>query len=448
MIKTAITGSWRFAVYTVFAFLLFQIYYFTERTDFTKLICLYSSAFLLFILMIKYLNTDRLVQEGKWLGIFVRLILLFSMPNLTDDFYRFLWDGQLLLHQHNPYTATPDQVAANHFYGMQDILQQSGLYAALNSRPWHTIYPPLSQGLFATAAWISRGNMVIYMLVLKCSIFIFETGSILLLPKILEQLKMPKKNQLLYTLNPLIILELTGNLHFEASMIFFLLVAFYFLNRSKRDLSAIAFGFAIGSKLWPVMLLPLFFRFIGIRQTLRYCLLCGSTAIILLAPMLMQYGEVASSLNLYFQQFEFNGSVYYLLRWLINKDEHFETFSMMRKLLPVVTLVCIVTLSVFYKRSNFFSALLFAFSIYCLFATTMHPWYLTPLILLASVTSIRYPILWSFLIYLTYITYIDPAYPENYLLVAVEYILVIGFAGYEIMRRIQEAKINGQEKIQ
>ncbi|MBK7036195.1 MAG: hypothetical protein IPH42_07580 [Bacteroidetes bacterium] len=78
----------------------------------------------------------------------------------------------------------------------------------------------------------------------------FEAGTILLLPKLLVQLKMPVKYQLIYTLNPLIILELTGNMHFEAIMVFFLVLSIYYLVKQKDIFSAIAFGFAIGSKLW------------------------------------------------------------------------------------------------------------------------------------------------------------------------------------------------------
>jgi hypothetical protein len=262
---------------------------------------------------------------------------------------------------------------------------------------------------------------------------LFEAGTILLLPKLLVQLKMPVKYQLIYTLNPLIILELTGNMHFEAIMVFFLVLSIYYLVKQKDIFSAIAFGFAIGSKLWPVMLLPLFFKFIGFKRTLQFCLISGVVALIILLPMFLQYKNIAGSLNLYFQQFEFNASSYYFFRFIIGKDANYDTFLLMRKLLPLFTVIGITLLSIFYKKQYFLTALLLAFSLYCLFATTIHPWYLSPLIILSVFSNFRYAIIWSFLIYLSYITYITPAYIENYYLIVLEYVVVIGYFVFELL---------------
>jgi len=436
--KATITGNWRLIVYALFAGLFLLINYGFERTQFVPLIAVYSCAFLLYIVIFKYWKSDQLVQEGKWLGIFIRFIILFSMPNLTDDFYRFIWDGHLMLNQINPYTYTPEMVSAQNYLGADTAVLNENLYQLLNSKPYFTIYPPLSQCMFAISAYLSGGHLLLNQIILKLFIFCFEVGSILLIPKILKQLKLNANLQLLYTLNPLVILELTGNLHFEAIMIFFMLIAIYLFYNNKNTLSAIAFGFAIGAKLWPIMLMPLLFKQLGFKKTITYSIIAGAVSIVTLFPMLLQYANIFSSLNLYFQQFEFNGSVFYLLKWLINKDENFETFTLMRQLLPLVTLVSISILSMKYNKDKFLFALQMAFSIYCLFATTMHPWYITPLIMLSVFTGFRYSILWSLLIYFTYVTYIDITYPENYLVVIIEYILVIGFLIFELLNQKPE----------
>lgn len=442
MNKTTITGPWRFVVYVLFAGLFLLINYSTQRTDFIQLISLYTCAFLLYIVICKNWITPALADEGKCLGILIRFSILFSMPNLTDDFYRFIWDGHLTINHINPYAYTPDMVKAQHYLGADNMVLNDSLYNALNSKQYFTIYPPLSQFLFSVSAHLSGGNLLWNQIILKVFIFLFEVGSILLIPKILKQLNLNSNLQLLYTLNPLVILELTGNLHFEGIMIFFLLLAIYFLNKQKLTLSAIAFGFAIGAKLWPIMLMPLLFKRLGFKQTIIYSFISGVVSIIILFPMVLQYANIFSSLNLYFQQFEFNASVYYLLRWIINKDENFETFTLMRQLLPLVTVIAISVLSYFYQKDKFITALQLAFSIYCLFATTMHPWYITPLIMLSVFSGYRYAILWSLLIYFTYITYIDITYPENYFVVVMEYLVVIGYCGYEIINRNNLMKKN------
>ncbi len=432
MNKTAITGNWRLVVYCLFAGLFLLINYGIERTQFAPLIATYSCAFLLYVIIYKYWKSDQLILEAKWLGIFIRFIILFSMPNLTDDFYRFIWDGHLMVNQINPYAYTPDMVVAQNYLNADTSVLNDSLYQSLNSKPYFTIYPPLSQCMFAMSAFLSGGHLVLNQIILKLFIFLFEVGSILLIPKILKQLKLNANLQLLYTLNPLVILELTGNLHFEAIMIYFLLLSIYFFYSNKNTLSAIAFGFAIGAKLWPIMLMPLLFKQLGFKKTITYSIIAGAVSVVTLFPMLLQYANIFSSLNLYFQQFEFNGSVYYLLKWLINKDENFETFTLMRQLLPIITIISICILSIKYNKEKFLFAIQMAFAIYCLFATTMHPWYITPLIMLSVFTGYRFTILWSLLIYFTYVTYISADYPENYFIVVVEYILVIALLLFEL----------------
>lgn len=432
MIKTAITGTWRFAVYLLMVAVFVLIGYFTSREDFLQLFVLYSAAFGLYLVLLKYADTNDLVKEGRYLGIFLRFVLLFSIPNLTDDFYRFIWDGKLLLNGINPYAFSPEQITLNnvHHTNFTNVVD-THLFNELNSKQYFSIYPPVCQFLFSGAAFLSFNNTYVNIVLLKFFIFLFEAGTILLLPKLLVQLKMPVKYQLIYTLNPLIILELTGNMHFEAIMVFFLVLSIYYLVKQKDIFSAIAFGFAIGSKLWPVMLLPLFFKFIGFKRTLQFCLISGVVALIILLPMFLQYKNIAGSLNLYFQQFEFNASSYYFFRFIIGKDANYDTFLLMRKLLPLFTVIGITLLSIFYKKQYFLTALLLAFSLYCLFATTIHPWYLSPLIILSVFSNFRYAIIWSFLIYLSYITYITPAYIENYYLIVLEYVIVIGVFIYE-----------------
>jgi alpha-1,6-mannosyltransferase len=72
---------------------------------------------------------------------------------------------------------------------------------------------------------------------------------------------------------------------------------------------------------------------------------------------------------------------------------------------------------------------------YFLLATTVHPWYITSLVLLSVITSYRYPVVWSVLIILSYAAYRTVPYSENLWLVAVEYIVVFGCIGYELVRK-------------
>src|SRR5688572_20777215 len=76
-------------------------------------------------------------------------------------------------------------------------------------------------------------------------------------------------------------MELTGNLHFEAFMIFFTLVALYFLCQKRSPFSAVCLGLAVCSKLLPLIILPLLFKRLGFRNWLSYCLIVGSISLVL-----------------------------------------------------------------------------------------------------------------------------------------------------------------------
>jgi hypothetical protein len=71
-------------------------------------------------------------------------------------------------------------------------------------------------------------------------------------------------------------------------------------------------------------------------------------------------------------------------------------------------------------------------TIYLLFATTVHPWYITPLVLISCFINLRYALIWSVLIPLTYFSYTTIPYKENLWLVGLEYTVVFGFLIWEL----------------
>jgi hypothetical protein len=72
---------------------------------------------------------------------------------------------------------------------------------------------------------------------------------------------------------------------------------------------------------------------------------------------------------------------------------------------------------------------------YFLFTTTLHPWYVTTLLAFALFTGFRFPLLWTYLVVLTYFGYTQQGYRENLALVAIEYALVFGYFVYEVLWR-------------
>ena len=86
--------------------LYFLFAYFLERTAFNKLIFLWFSLFGCFYLLIKNKQISFSTLVG--ISILFRLIFLFAIPNLSQDFYRFIWDGRMIFEGLNPYLSLPE----------------------------------------------------------------------------------------------------------------------------------------------------------------------------------------------------------------------------------------------------------------------------------------------------------------------------------------------------
>ncbi|MBC8173632.1 MAG: hypothetical protein H7X71_06985 [Chitinophagales bacterium] len=425
----------RVAVYLFFAAALIAINYFTPRTNFIQLISLYAILFGIYLYILFYWKDEKIIREAKIISVVFRVFLLFSIPNLSDDFYRFIWDGRISAAGFNPYLYTPQQIAEKQFYLSDSDHLTKHLFDQLNSQAYFTVYPPVPQFIFLSSHILSGEGFFNDIYFLRTFIILAETGTIYLLPKILAKQNLPSAHVLLYALNPLIIIELTGNLHFEAVMIFFLVIAIYFLLQKKYLISATAFGFAIATKLWPLMLLPFFIRYIGWKRSLVYACAALGTAAILYVPFYNEQilGNMQSSLQLYFSAFEFNAGLYYFFGWLTGFRH--ETRAWIQIILPFVVLISVVIMSLYYKKEKLFDYFLFVFLLYFLCATTVHPWYIAPLIFFACLTHYKFPVIWSFLIFFTYIAYQNSLYRENYFITGIEYILLASFLFYEYRQR-------------
>ncbi len=384
----------------------------------------YSACFGIYTILNLSAKSKRTVWCLLGLGIALRCLLLFGFPNLSDDIYRFIWDGQLSLAGINPFNYLPSELLEQNIPGITPAL-----YAELNSPEYYTIYPPVGQGIFALAVAVGAGDWITSALVMKICLFLFECGSLWLMVRLVQHFELPLERVLWYALNPLIIIEITGNLHFEGAMTFFFLLAYWLLVTRRQALSAIAMALSVASKLLPLMLLPLLIRRLGWAKSIRYFGIMGLVLLLLFSPLLNAtfIANFGSSLDLYFQKFEFNASVYYLLRSI---GEWIYGYNLIAKLGPFLGLSVLGGILWLSWREHVPSnqtlatTALLAFSLYLALATTIHPWYLSFPLALAAFGPFRYPVLWSGLIFLTYINYSYDNYWENLWIVALEYVLV------------------------
>jgi hypothetical protein len=237
-----------------------------------------------------------------------------------------------------------------------------------------------------------------------------------------------------------------GNLHFEGVMIFFLLFSFFLLIKGKNNLSAVAFALSIASKLLPLMFLPFLIHKLGWRRSMQYFIIVGSVTLALFYPLFGSFfiENFGNSLNLYFQKFEFNASLYYALRWVGFQIFGHNIIQVLGPLLAIIVAIIILAKAIKNKNTDLNGLpkqWLFAITLYLFCTTTVHPWYVALPIVLCLFTNFRYPILWSAFIFLTYINYSYAEYFENIWVVTVEYFAVFGYLGWESFRQKNEVNL-------
>lgn len=407
--------------------------YFDQPYEFPLFYAMLALAFGAYLLLTFKWKVDFKWKEILiWAAIF-RCVGFLAMPNLSDDYFRFAWDGQLTLHGVNPYVNKPDTIIDSAF--VQEIPGMQALYDGMNSKQFNTVYPPINQAMFTTAAWIGGESIYGQVLVMRSFILLADLGTVFLLVLLLRHFKRREHLALIYAFNPLVIVELSGNLHFEGAMLFFVALALYWLVKAKNALSAISMAFAIGIKLVPFMLLPFLIRRIGWKQSIIYYCITGLVLVVMFLPFInMQLIEnFSGSINLYFQVLEFNASLFYIVKWLHIEIIGWDPVRFVGPIFQVTTLVLVLRMA-FVRKHNWeqlFQKMLLALFIYYAFAIIVHPWYVSSLLMLSVLAGYRFPVLWSGLILLSYFAYLTPEYHENLWVVTLEYLAVYGLFFYE-----------------
>jgi len=439
----------------------FSFAYGLDRTDFPRLILLYAA---LCFLSYKLLNMQK--HNFKLLAILAivfRLLFLVSLPELSQDYFRFIWDGRLIAEGWNPYEFIPDELISKEEFSISkptELIKGMGSLSAGH----YSNYGPLNQLIFAIAGWLSAKSILGAVVIFRIIIILADLGTLFFGRKLLRSLGLPEYQIFWYILNPFIIIEMTGNLHFESVMVFFLIWSLYLLHQRKWLWSAIIFGLSISVKLLPLLLLPLLFKYFfkasaslsqtnarsedenvtershpersrridGFSKLILYYLLVFATVITSFLPFYSAevVSNFMSSVGLWFGKFEFNASIYYIIRWIGFQVKGYNIIETVGKILPIITILVILGLTFFRKYQNtrqLLTNMLFAVTAYLFLSTTVHPWYLAIPLILSVFSRLKYVLVWSVVVMLSYYAYSNPEYQENLWLVAFEYLVVVFF---------------------
>lgn len=440
-----------------------------DRSDFVKLISLYAG---LFFVSFKLIQLEK--YNFRFLliaAVFLRLIFLFALPNLSQDFYRFIWDGRLITEGFNPYLSLPK----NFQYPIalaSELINGMGSLSAGN----YTNYPPVNQLIFSISAILGGKTILGPVIAMRLFIIAADLGTLWFGKKLLESFNLPAHRIFWYILNPFIIIEVTGNLHFEGVMIFFLVWSLYLLHRKKWIGSAILLGVSVSAKLIPLIILPLFLKYfrspsldrlrmadlgkqnstepkpdlndsgpttkkelgsINFKKLIFYYLLVGLTVIISFLPFLSAelFSNFSQSIGLWFQKFEFNASIYYIVREIGFYTHGYNIIATAGKILPIFTILILLGLAIFrrnFSTEKLVASMLLGISTYFFLSTTIHPWYIATPLILSIFTRYRFALIWSFVVFFSYYAYSIPGFEENLWMVSLEYMFVLLVFGIEI----------------
>jgi alpha-1,6-mannosyltransferase len=457
----------------ILAISILTIAYFLQRHEFATLFAAYAVSFLAYLMALKQTKNEADLNFFLVTAVILRGGILFSFPNLSDDIYRFIWDGHLTALGENPFSHLPRYYVDNQLF--TDVLTPE-LFSKLNSPNYFSVYPSVCQGVLFVAVTLFPKSIFGATIVIKSFLFACEIGTIILLKKMsqtnlrgfqnLEGLNI--NTPLIYALNPLIIIELMGNVHFEAAMIFFFLLAVYLLKTAyvretlkvsltlKTLLAATAWSLSISAKLLTIMLLPLVWRELSWKKSMVFWSFVLMTSMLLFLPIYndLFVQNIMTSIKLYSNKFEFNASIFYLIQGFFYWQTGWNKIVYITPYLTGFVLLFILK-TTFFKSINrnvfnelinfnsplkafnifdFFESCLFVLMVYFACATTVHPWYAAMPLACSVFTKWRFPMVWTFTIFLTYHGYTEGSskHTENFGLVAVEYLAVFGCFLFEI----------------
>ncbi len=321
-------------------------------------------------------------------------------PGLSDDAFRYAWDGQLQTEGFNPYLVLPDD---------EDValLRDRQIFERLNSADFYSVYPPLSQATFGVAAFLTKGDWPAVYYAIK---FILILGELVVL-WVLAKLVLPSR-AVLYAWNPVVVLEIAGQGHTEGLAVGLLAMSILASRRGKAGVAGAAIAGAGMVKLYPLVLLPLFAR------RLQWKAIAGATAVTLVLTLpyasVQALRNVAESLDLYVRYFEFNAGPYLAVKEIVRfatGEDWSKTIGPLFRWLFVAALP-LIYIADWRLRWSLEKSMIVVLAAFFFFSTTIHPWYLVPMLCLL-VFEDKYRWHWYWLAGIsvgTYLIYVDGPY--------------------------------------
>jgi glycosyl transferase family 87 len=324
----------------------------------------------------------RVIVIGLVLAAVWHIEFLRQPAGADDDIHRYVWDGRLQRLGYNPYLVVPSDPAGRGLHTPET--------RNLNNPDLPSPYPAGAQFFFRAVTAIQESTFALKVAFVVCEFLIVFV--------LLDMLRGKQKPHLVlaFAWNPLLAIEVAGSGHIDIVGALLLLVSAAALERRWRATAAVGLGLAIAVKFLPIVLLPLYWKRVRIRDAALATAVVG----LLYLPFL-DHGRIPiGSLGTYVQSFRFNGPVFAALHQVVPPQF----------LAGLAVLVGLVTATLFTRASlrnvaPEWSPDQFAWpmaaSLLC--APVVFPWYLLWLLPFLTSASTLLIILWTVSIFPTYV---------------------------------------------
>ncbi|MDH4129666.1 MAG: hypothetical protein OEV44_12975 [Spirochaetota bacterium] len=409
----------------------------------------FFAAFISYFLAIYNLKKKNQYSETKgrkkililiFLTILMRVPFFLSdpLPSLSDDIYRYWWDGKVQYNGNNPFEYPPIQ-------NPQELLTSNNiddyaLYGEINHPEIPTIYAPFMQTIFYAAYSIHPSVMSF-----KIIFALFDLLTIVFIILWLKKIYIPKSSFIIYAWNPLLLIEFYHNSHSDSLLCLLIVLVLYLYNASKKELSIITLSFLTLTKYFAIIFLPFYYKKVSFRYFIIY--------FIIIISFYIYYFDKNLFIGLftYSRDWEYNSFLYKGLSYFFNFSYRFFSHDIIipdfLKQVPKLILG-IIFLWIYWKKwkevlnddSLFVKNFYYVIGCLLLFSPVFHPWYISYILPILVIYYSKSWIIFSGLISLSYITLIgynklDPTtWQENIYVVFIEYIPLYSFFIIDYLR--------------
>jgi hypothetical protein len=325
-------------------------------------------------------------------AVLIRIPFLLRQPELSDDMYRYLWDGLQMMRGYNPYSLAPADIKLS-------AEASAFLLRHVNHPEFVTIYPPAAQLVFAFGSLLSGGILGI-----KAVLVVMDIATCILILRFLSVMHVPSWRAVLYAWHPLPVIEIAGSGHIDSAGLLLLMLCLMVVlsgtqspqptlqlkgplpSPVKKNLLFLTaggvFACAVFVKLFPIIFLPALIIFIPKQKSLIFIAGFLSGILGLTLPFVPDVYNMFDTLSVYLQNWEFSSFPFRTLRELTSSGNS----ARLLLIAAFLSAVSFFSFSLFCRKRTyagmsgnpsvlFIKTMYGTAFLYLLLTPTLYPWY-------------------------------------------------------------------------